>query len=87
MCYRWEQFQKKGGIDIDTPEQELRNSNNHLLCKTNIRSGDIETEGPHKSIYRFNIPIGGSFTVTRGSITYTIKRESIGFSVADTHKA
>ena len=33
--------------------------------------------------YRFNIPIGGSFTVTRGSIISKVTRTATGFIVAD----
>lgn len=65
------------------PLHDVRSSNNHLLCRANDLTGDIETEGPHKSTYRFNIPIGGSFTVTRGNITSLVTRTAAGFTVAD----
>ena len=65
------------------PLHEVRSSKNHLLCKANDMTGNIETEGPHKSTYRFNIPIGGSFTVTRGNITSLVTRNVTGFTVAD----
>ncbi len=79
----WEQSFRKEDADIDSDLREVRSSKNHLLCKANDKTGDVETEGPHKTAYRFNIPIGGSFTVTRGSITSKVTRTATGFIVAD----
>lgn len=73
----------KGGFSIETLLKEVRSSKNHLLCMANDRTGEVETVGPHKTTYRFNIPIGGSFTVTRGAITSCVTRTVTGFTVAD----
>ena len=68
---------------IDCALKEIRSSKNHLLCKANDKTGDVETEGPHKMAYRFNIPVGGSFIVTRGSVISKVTRIATGFIVAD----
>lgn len=78
-----EQFVRKEDAVIDSELREVRSSKNHLLCKANDETGDVETEGPHKMAYRFNVPIGGSFTVTRGSIISKVTRTATGFIVAD----
>ena len=54
--------------DIDSDPREVRSSKNPLMCKANDKTGFVETKGPQKTTYRFNIPIGGSFTVTHRSI-------------------
>ncbi|WP_370740594.1 MULTISPECIES: hypothetical protein [Bacteria] len=43
----------------------------------------VETQGPHKSSYEFNIPIGGSFTVTRENIISRVTRTKTTFVVED----
>ena len=78
-----EQSIRKEDAVIDSDLREVRSSKNHLLCKANDETGDVETEGPHKMAYRFNIPVGGSFTVTRGSIISKVTRTATGFIVAD----
>ena len=79
----WEQSFRKEGADIDSDLREVRSSKNPLMCKANYKTGYVETKGPQKTTYRFNIPIGGSFTVTRGSITSKVTRTATGFIVAD----
>ena len=63
--------------------RELRSSHDHLLCKVNDYTGDVETIGPHKTSYVFNIPIGGTFTVTRGCIVSYVTRTASIFTVKD----
>ena len=79
----WQQFVGKEDVLIDIHLREVRSSKNHLLCKAKDETGDVETEGPHKTAYHFKIPIGGSFTITRGSITSRVTRTATGFIVAD----
>ena len=79
----WQQFVGKEDVLIDIHLREVRSSKNHLLCKANDETGDVETEGPHNPAYHFKIPIGGSFTITRGSITSRVTRTATGFIVAD----
>ena len=67
-----------------TNYRDIRNSEGRLLCKANDRSGMVETQGPHKSSYEFNIPIGGSFTVTRENIISRVTRTRTTFIVEDT---
>lgn len=43
----------------------------------------VETQGPHNSSYEFNIPIGGSFTVTRENIISRVTRTKTTFIVED----
>ena len=64
--------------------RDIRNSKGRLLCKANDQSGMVETEGSHKSVYKFNIPIGGSFTVTRENIISRVTRTKTTFIVEDT---
>lgn len=78
-----EQFIRKEDNVINSDPREVRSIKNHLLCKANDESGDVETEGPHKMAYHFNIPIGGSFTVTCGSIVSKVTRTATGFIVSD----
>ena len=67
--------------------RDIRNSKGRLLCKANDQSGMVETEGSHKSVYKFNIPIGGSFTVTRENIISRVTRTKTTFIVEDTAAA
>jgi hypothetical protein len=55
-----------------------------LLCKANDQSGMVETEGPHKSSCKFNVPIGCSFTVARENIISRVTRTRTTFIVEDT---
>lgn len=64
--------------------RDIRNSKGRLLCKANDQSGMVETEGPHKSSCKFNVPIGGSFTVTRENIISRLTRTKTTFIVEDT---
>lgn len=64
--------------------RELRNSNSQLLCVANDGTGEVETQGPHKSSYNFKIPIGGTFTVVRGNVISLVTRTASTFTVADT---
>ena len=64
--------------------RDIRNSKGRLLCKANDQSGMVETEGPHKSVCKFNIPVGGSFTVTRENIISRVTRTKTTFIVEDT---
>lgn len=66
---------------IPSSFRELRNSENKLLCTANDRTGQIKTEGPHKSVYMFEIPIGGSFTVDRGTVQSVVTRTEKQFVV------
>jgi len=66
-----------------TNYRDIRNSEGRLLCKASDRSGMVETQGPHKSSYEFNIPIGGSFTVTRENIISRVTRTKTTFVVED----
>ena len=61
--------------------RELRNDDNKLLCKANDANGTVETEGPHKSLYTFKIPVGNMFTVVRGKTTSYVTRTSAKFVV------
>ena len=72
-------FSLKGGEN-----RHIRNSKGRLLCKANDQSGMVETEGPHKSSCKFNVPIGGSFTVTRENIISRVTRTKTTFIVEDT---
>lgn len=67
--------------------RDLRNSKGRLLCKADDQSGMVETQGPHHSSYAFNIPIGGSFTVTRENIVSRVTRTKTTFVVEDTTAA
>lgn len=70
-----------GGDFIGRQLRDLRNNEDRLLCKANDATGDVETEGPHKSWYIFNIPVGGSFTVIRGKTKSLITRTATEFVV------
>ena len=72
---------EKGGDFIGNRLRELRNDENRLLCRANDVTGIIETEGPHKSIYVFNIPVGCAFTVIRGKTKSRIIRTATKFVV------
>lgn len=74
---------QKGGIDIEEGFRELRNSDNRLLCLANDSTGEIETQGPHRSSYNFNIPIGSTFTVVRDNIKSLVTRTATVFIVVD----
>ena len=63
--------------------RELRNRNRQLLCIANDGTGEVETQGPHKSSYCFSIPIGGTFTVVRGNVISLVTRTETTFIVAD----
>lgn len=63
--------------------KELRNREGRLLCRADDRTGVVETEGPHKSRYVFTIPVGGTFTVTRGSVVSVVTRTAAAFVVVD----
>ena len=67
-----------------TNYRDIRNSKGRLLCKANDLNGMVETQGPHKSSYKFNVPIGGSFTVTRENIVSRVTRTKTTFIVVDT---
>jgi len=70
-----------GGDFICSTLRELRNNEERLLCKANDATGDVETEGPHKSWYLFNIPVGSSFIVIRGKTKSLITRTATKFVV------
>lgn len=74
---------RKGGIAIEEGFRELRNSENRLLCMANDSTGEVETQGPHRSSYIFNIPIGGTFTVVRDNLKSLVTRTATRFTVAD----
>lgn len=63
--------------------RHLRNRQNHLLCMVDDRTGQVSTEGPHKSEYSYVLPVGASFTVKRGNLISTITRTRERFIVAD----
>lgn len=63
--------------------RELRNHNRQLLCFANDGTGEVETQGPHKSSYSFNIPVGGTFTVVRDNTVSLVTRTETNFTVAD----
>lgn len=67
-----------------TNYRDIRNSKGRLLCKANDQNGMVETQGPHKSSYKFNVQIGGSFTVTRENIVSRVTRTKTTFIVVDT---
>lgn len=67
--------------------REIRNSENRLLCKADDVTGTVETEGPHKTSYHFLIPVGGTFTVIRGSVQSFVTRTDSKFIVIDYHIA
>lgn len=67
--------------------RELRNSENHLLCRADDITGTVETKGPHKTSYLFAIPVGGAFTVIRGRIRSLITRTDSKFIVINHHVA
>lgn len=71
----------EGVTPIPSSFRELRNSENKLLCTANDSTGQIKTEGPHKSVYVFEIPIGGSFTVDRGTVQSVVTRTEKKFVV------
>jgi len=56
---------------------------NRLLCKADDATGAVETEGPHKISYLFIIPVGGTFTVVRGSVKSLVTRTASKFIVND----
>ena len=66
---------------IDSKLRELRNDENRLLCKADDVTGTVETEGPHKSIYIFSIPVGFSFTIIRGNTKSNVTRTATMFIV------
>ncbi len=61
----------------------IRNSQKRLLCEVDDITGEVKTEGPHKSYYFFNIPVGGTFIVTRDNITSLVTRTATCFMVED----
>lgn len=63
--------------------KELRNNANKLLCIANDDTGEVKTEGPHKSKYSFIIPVGISFSIERDGIISTVTRTPSTFIVAD----
>ena len=63
--------------------RELRNSADKLLCMANDRTGEVETQGPHKSRYTFKIPVGGEFTVVRDNVKSLVIRTAAEFIVED----
>ena len=63
--------------------RELRNRKRQLLCIANDGTGEVETQGPHKSSYSFNIPVGGTFTVVRDNVVSLVTRTPTNFTVAD----
>ena len=67
--------------------RELRNRNRQLLCIANDGTGEVETQGPHKSSYSFSIPVGGTFTVTRDNVVSLVTRTATNFTVADSAAA
>lgn len=67
--------------------REIRNCNNKLLCIANDGTGEVETQGPHRTSYSFNIPIGGTFTVARDNVISQVTRTATTFTVADTTAA
>lgn len=74
---------QKGGIAIGEGFRELRNSDNRLLCMANDNTGEVETQGPHRSSYIFSIPVGGTFTVVRDNLKSLVTRTATSFTVAD----
>jgi hypothetical protein len=66
---------------IDSKLRELRNDENRLLCRADDATGTVETEGPHKSVYIFSIPVGFSFTVIRGNTKSNVTRTTAMFIV------
>ena len=77
----------KGGVHMSSYLRELRNSENRLLCKADDVTGAVKTEGPHKTSYLFVIPVGGTFTVVRGSVQSLVTRTDSKFIVNDHHIA
>lgn len=49
----------------------------------NDSTGEVETQGPHRSSYIFSIPIGGTFIVVRGDLKSLVTRTATAFTVAD----
>ena len=74
---------RRGGFTIEEGFREIRNSDNRLLCKANDSTGEVETQGPHRSSYIFSIPIGGTFTVVRDNLKSLVTRTATAFTVAD----
>ena len=63
--------------------RELRNVENRLLCKADDITGEVETEGSHKSSYLFVFPVGSTFTVVRDNIKSVVTRTDKAFIVND----
>lgn len=74
---------RREGASIEAGFRELRNSANKLLCMANDCTGEVETQGPHKSQYTFIIPVGGEFTVVRDNVRSLVVRTASEFIVAD----
>jgi len=49
----------------------------------NDSTGEVETQGPHRSSYIFSIPVGGTFTVVRDNLKSLVTRTATAFTVAD----
>lgn len=80
-------YTAKEGDYISINLRELRNSENRLLCKVDDITGIVETEGPHKMIYHFVIPVGGVFTVIRNSVQSFVTRTDCEFIVSNHQSA
>ena len=76
-------FGQKGGTAIGEGFREIRNSDNRLLCMANDSTGEVETQGPHRSSYIFSIPIGGTFTVVRENLKSLVTRTATAFTVVN----
>ena len=63
--------------------KELRNNANKLLCIANVNTGEVKTEGPHKSKYSFTLKVGDSFRIERDGIISIVTRTPSTFVVAD----
>ena len=68
---------------METAFREIRNRHRHLICEANDGTGEVMTLGPHRSIYLFQVPVGGTFTVIRGDCQSIIKRNPAAFAVAE----
>lgn len=74
---------RREGSSIELGFRELRNSADKLLCVANDCTGEVETQGPHKSRYTFRIPVGGEFIVVRDNVKSIVVRTAAEFIVAD----
>lgn len=63
--------------------KEIRNLHEHLICTANDSTGEVKTQGPHKSEYIFTLPIGSTFTVVRGNCKSIIRRTPTAFTVTE----